>query len=338
MKLAARDAAKLFARPAEGWPGLMIYGADPMRVAAMRAEAVAALTGPEAEAEMRLARLSAEDLRRDAAGLSDALRAQGFFPGPRAVVLEGATDGLAPLLTAALKDWQPGDARLIVTAGQLKPASALRKLFEGHKTAHALPLYADPPGRAEVEAMLRAAGLSGAEPAAMTELMALAQQLEPGDLRQTVEKLALYRLNDPGPATAEDIAAVAPASVEGAVDDALDLAAEAQAGAIGPMMRRLEAQGVTPVTLCIGAGRHFRLLHAVAADPAGANRHLAQVRNPRARQRIERQARAWGPRRLEQALSLLIEADLTLRSSSRAPAMAVMERTLLRLATLARAR
>lgn len=338
MKLAARDAARLFARPAEGWPGLLIYGADPMRVATMRAEAATTLTGPEGEAEMRLARLAAEDLRRDPAALTDALKAQGFFPGPRAVVLEGAGDALAPTLTAALKDWREGDARLIVTAGQLKPASPLRKLFETHKTAHALPLYADPPGRAEVETMLRAAGLPTIDPAAMTELMALAEALEPGDLRQTIEKLALYRLNAQGPVTPEDIAAVAPASIEGALDDALHLAAEAQLGAIGPMIRRLEAQGVSPVQLCIGAGRHFRLLHAVAADPDGANRHLAPVRNPRARQRIERQARNWGARRLEQALTILIEADMTLRSASRAPAMPVMERALLRLATLARAR
>jgi DNA polymerase-3 subunit delta len=41
-------------------------------------------------------------------------------------------------------------------------------------------------------------------------------------------------------------------------------------------------------------------------------------------------------RRLEGALSLLMETDLTLRSSSRAPAMAVMERALIRLSMMAR--
>jgi DNA polymerase-3 subunit delta len=49
-----------------------------------------------------------------------------------------------------------------------------------------------------------------------------------------------------------------------------------------------------------------------------------------------RQAQALGLHKIEEALGMLIETDLTLRSSSRAPATAVMERTLIRLATLAR--
>ena len=49
-----------------------------------------------------------------------------------------------------------------------------------------------------------------------------------------------------------------------------------------------------------------------------------------------RQAGAWGARRLETALAHIVETDLTLRSTSRAPTMAVMERALLRLAEIIR--
>lgn len=335
MKLRPRDAPRLWSAPPADWPGLLIHGADAMRVAERRAEAVAALTGPDAAAEMRLTRLQGADLRRDPAALADALQARGFFPGPRAVVVEEAGDALAPLVSAALKDWRAGDARLVLTAGALRPASALRKLFEGHPAAHALALFDDPPGRDEVEAMLRAAGLAPPSGPAMADLMALAVSLEPGDLRQTVEKLALYMLGSdraPGP---EDIAACAPASVEAALDEALHCAAEGRAADLAPVLRRLAAQGVNPVTLAIGAGRHFRLLHAALADPGG--RALAEVRNFRARERMERQARAWSPARLEAALALLLEADLALRSGSRAPAMALIERTLIRVAMLGRA-
>jgi len=336
MKLTLREAPRLWARPPEDWAGVLIWGADAMRVALKRAEAVAALTGPGAEAEMRLARLDGAALRRDPAGLADALKAQGFFPGPRAVVLEEATDSLAPTVAAALSDWRPGDARLIATAGALKPASALRKLFEGHRAAHALALYDDPPGRDEVLGMCAAAGLAPPPAPAMDELMGLARTLEPGDLRQTVEKLALYKLNDPAPLTPEDIAACAPVSVEAGLDEALHLVAEGRAEALPPILRRLEAQGVTAVALAIGAGRHFRLLHAQAAEPGG--RALAAVRNFRARERMERQLQGWGLARLESALAMIVEADLALRSATRAPAMAVIERALLRVAMLGRRR
>ena len=45
-----------------------------------------------------------------------------------------------------------------------------------------------------------------------------------------------------------------------------------------------------------------------------------------------KQASSWTTRQIEKALSLLVETDMTLRSTSRAPAMAVMERTLIRIA------
>lgn len=81
--------------------------------------------------------------------------------------------------------------------------------------------------------------------------------------------------------------------------------------------------------LCIGAMRHFRSLHRLAAgaDPGRGGF------NPR-QERMQRQARQWGVNRLEEAMALLVETDLTLRSASRAPAMAVMERALIRLCTV----
>ena len=102
-----------------------------MRVALKRQEVIAALIGPEGEAEMRLSRMSGADLRNDPAALMDAIKAQGFFPGPRVAFVEDATDGLAPCLTEAMADWRPGDAALVVTAGQsldgqIRAAQAVR--------------------------------------------------------------------------------------------------------------------------------------------------------------------------------------------------------------------
>ena len=101
-----------------------------MRVALKRQEVIAALIGPDGPGEMRLTRLAAADLRKDPALLLDALKSQGFFPGPRVALLEDATDGLTDLVAATVKDWRPGDAHLIVTAGGLTAKSTLKKLFE----------------------------------------------------------------------------------------------------------------------------------------------------------------------------------------------------------------
>lgn len=339
MKLAAAELPRSLAGAKTPPVGLLLYGADAMRVALKRQDAATALLGAEAETEMRLTRIAAADLRKDPALLIDAVKAQGFFPGTRGVLVEDATDSLSDTITAALKDWREGDASILVTAGTLTARSPLRKLFESHPSAYATPLYDDPPGREEVEAMLTAAGLTDIPREAMTDLLALSRALDPGDFRQTLEKIALYKFRDPEPLTLAEIAALAPATVAAEVDDVLTATAEAEAQKIGPLMQRLKGQGVTPVSLCIGATRHFRALHAAASDPGGPAAGLARLRPPvfgPRRDRMARQAERWGRHRLEQALTMLIDTDLTLRSAQRAPQMALIERTLIRLAMLAR--
>jgi DNA polymerase-3 subunit delta len=327
-------ALRYLARPDPAHAGMLIHGADPMRVALKRAEAIAALIGPDGEAEMRLARMSGADLRRDPAGLSDAMLARGFFPGPRVAFVEDATDGLADLIADALKGWRAGDAQIVVTAGALPAKSPLRKLFEGHPATVAVALYDDPPGPEEIAAELARAGLARPPAAAEQAIAALAATLDPGDFRQTVAKIGLYKWGDPTPLTPEDVAACAPATVEAEADDLLAAVAGGRVEAIPGLVRRLEGQGTQAVGLCILALRHFRTLHAAATDPVGAEAALSRGRPlpPRLKDALVSQARLWGAEALERALATLVETDLALRSQSKAPAMAVMERALIRVA------
>ena len=329
MKLTGAAAVGYFGKPDPASTGILIYGQDAMRVALRRQEVILALIGPAGEGEMRLTRLQGADIRRDAALLMDAMKSQGFFPGPRVAFVEDATDTIAPAVIEALKDWRPGDAQIIVTSTSLTTKSSLVKIFDAHPTARCIGIYDDPPSRDEIEATLRKSGLTEIGREAMTDLLALAKDLDPGDFRQTVEKIALYKWGDPGPLTVEDVAAMAPATTEAEIDDVLDAVTEGRGAAVGLLMRRLEGQGVLPVTLCIMAMRHFRTLHMLAVDPRGPASF--RVRGPR-KDRMIRLAQEWGVRKLEDAIALIVETDLTLRSASRAPAMAVMERALLRLA------
>lgn len=338
MKLSPRDAQGFLTKPDPRVPGILIYGADAMRVAEKRKTLVAAHTGPEAETEMRLTRMAGADLRKDAAAMLDAIKAQGFFPGPRAVVLDDATDGTTDALMSALADWVEGDAMLVATAGPLTPGSKLRKLFETDKRAFCLAVYDDPPGRAEIEAMLAAEGLTGLPGDTMRDLTALAMTLEPGDFRQTLTRIALYKRGDDTPLSSTEVALLAPQSTEADIDDALHALAEGRMNALSPILSRLEAQGVQPVAVCIGAARHFRVLHALVSDPRGPAQAIGSLRPPvfgPRRDRLLRQAQRWNTKRIEEALRDLTATDLALRSSTRAPTRALAERALIRLARLA---
>lgn len=340
MKLSPRDANAFFRKPDPGIAGLLIYGEDVMRVAMKRQEVVAAIVGPQGEAEMRLTRLVGGDLRRDPAQLLDAVKAQGFFPGPRAVLVEEAADGISAAMKSALGDWREGDAQIIATAGQLTARSSLRKLFEGAKNAYAAALYNDPMGRAEIEAELARAGLKNIDREAMGALEHLARDLTPGDFRQTLEKIALYKFGDEAPLTPDEVTLNAPASIEAQMDEIFHVLAEGRTGDIAPVMQRLTAQGVAPVTLLIMGMRHFRTLFTIASAPGGPAQGIGKLRPPifgPRRDRMLRQAQGWSSARLEEALKLLMDTDLSLRSAGqKAPQMALVERAFVRLAYLGR--
>ncbi|MEM6617822.1 MAG: DNA polymerase III subunit delta [Pseudomonadota bacterium] len=339
MKLAGAQATAFLSKPAIGQAGILLYGADAMRVALKRQALIKALTGPAAEEEMRLTRMTGTELRKEPALALDAMKAVGFFPGPRVVFVDAVGDGLTGVLQAALADWADGDATLVCTAGTLNTRSKLRKLFESDRRSVAIGIYDDPPGRDELEKALAEAGLRDIPSPAMADLMTLSRAMDPGELMQTIEKIGLYKHGDGAPLTSDDIAACLPATADADLDDPVHAAAEGRAADVVTTLRRLAGQGVGATTLCITATRHFRTLHAAATHPEGVDNALAWARPPvfgPRKDRLARQARRLGAARLERALTELLDTDLALRSSHRPPEFASVERAFIRIAMLRR--
>lgn len=336
MKLSGRDAARWLARPGPE-AAVLLYGADAMRVALKRAALVEALAGPEAAAEMRLVRMSGAELRRDPAALIDAIKATGFFPGPRVVLVEEAGDGNGEAASHALAAWAEGDARVVVTAGALRAGSGLRKAFEGARNALAIAVYDDPPSREEIADALSRAGVGAVAPPAAEAIEALSRSLDPGDFAQFLAKLALYKGADAAPVTLEEVEACAPGAGEPELDALVELAAAGEAQRLALELRRIGGQGAKAVSLAIAAGRHFRALHAAATAADGPEAALGRQRPPvfgPRRSRMVAAARAFGPARLESALGLITEADLALRSGGALPGLALVERMLVRIAMM----
>lgn len=331
MKLQGAAAARYAAAPDTAKAALLIHGEDTSRVQQKRAQAVAALAGPGAEAEMRLTRLPASDARRDAAALGDALRSPAFFPGPRVVVVDDATDGMAPMLAAALADWRPGDAHLVMAAAALSARSALRKVAEDHPACVCIAVYDDPPGPDEIAAELARGGLPRPGAAVMAEIAALGRALDAGDFRRTLERVALYKLGDPTPLTMAEVEAVAPLAAGADDADLAQAVAEDRHGDIPRLLRRLIGQGATPVGTVLAVQRVLRAMPGSGAD-AGTLAARGRGMPYRMRDVLAATARNWPSKRVESALAALVETDMTLRSSHPAPDWPLVERTLLRIA------
>ena len=133
MKLTNRDVASFFKSPPKGITGVLIYGNDPMRVSDKRQQLIKSLLGSNANEEMRLARISRENLKKTPEQAIDLCKAKGFFPGERALLIEEANETIADTIIRALEEWKEGDATIVLTAGSLKPSSSLRKFFEQKK-------------------------------------------------------------------------------------------------------------------------------------------------------------------------------------------------------------
>lgn len=340
MKLTGARAAAFCARPDGRKRGALLHGPESTLVALRRRELVAALTEGD---DMRLTRLDAAAAMREPAEIDAALRAQGFFPGRRAVLIEGAGDALARPLGAILPAIGEADAFLVVTAGSLAARGALRKLFEGDASLVAMGFYAEPPGADEIAALLDSAGPAGAlEPEAREALVAAAQTMDRGALVQLIEKVAVYALDREAPVSAAELGELMPQAADSQLDRLVAAVAEGRAEAVGPLMTRLTAAGVAPTAMLIAAGRHFRLLLALAVAPEGVAAAIGRLRPPvygPRRDALAAQARRWETARLEAVARLLFRTDGRLRargaSAAPRPDRALVERCLIRIAMLA---
>ena len=335
MKLSGRDARRFCRAPDTGFVGALLHGPDAGLIALRRAELVERLTEGDA---LRLTRLEGEVARRDPAAVDEALRARGFFPGRRAVVIADAKDGLARPLGAVLGAVTAEDAFLVVEGGTLAARSPLRKLFEGDRRLAALGLYPQAPGTDELRQQLEAAGAAHAlDEAAAAALAAAAAEIDAGATQQLIEKIAIFSLDAERPLSPEELAPLLPQAADADLDRLIDTVADGRVAEIGPLIGRLAAGGVQPVRILIATGGHFRRLLAVASAGGGAEQALGRLRPPvfgPGRDAMMRQVRLWGAPRLERAVRMVFETDRSLRSPGDRPDRAIVERTLIRLAMM----
>ena len=336
MKLTSRDLISFFNSPPKGVAGILIYGNDHMRVADKRQKLIHSLLGPKADEEMRLARVSRENLKKAPEQAIDLCKAQGFFPGQRALLIEQANETITDIIIKVFDVWKDGDATLIVTAGSLKPTSSLRKYFEQQKNTFSAPVYDNPMTRAEIEKMISDSGLKNVTQDSLNHLYQTALQLEPGDFKQTIEKIALYKLNDETSLTHQDIRNCIPISNEAQIEEVLAVVLSGNHSKISQIINRLRSQGVLPVTLVIAITRHFKVLFAIATNPQGASAGASAVKPPvfgPRKEKLINQAQKWGPEKIKGAIKIITATDLQLRSQNqKAPQMALVERLFIRLA------
>ena len=287
----------------------LVYGPDAGLVAD-RAAALADYFAGQAKGSTDMVRLDDRDLAEDGARLDVELRTVSMFAERKVVRLAAGTRLDVPSLKALLD--APLEGALVIEAGALRPDSALRKLFEGHATAAALPFYADERTIADlIDAELdkAALGIDGETRAYLTTRLGADQALS----RSEVTKLALYAAGK-GHVSPEDIDAVVGDSAEIAVETFVYEVSGGETKEALRQLGRLATAGTEPSVALSALGRHFTQLHRVAAAMADGGTAEQAVKSLRPRPHFKRErafvahSRRLGARRLLEALPLIQEA------------------------------
>jgi DNA polymerase-3 subunit delta len=345
MKLAGAGVESFLKSPTAAVRAVLLYGPDSGLVRERMNRLTVAVAG-STDDPFRVAEFAAATLRDDPARLADEAAALAMTGGRRVVRLRDA-DGEARLEATVAKAFESffdhgiGDALVVVTAGDVGGRSALVRVFEAAEQGAAIACYLDDARTVEglVRDGLKAAGLTPTPDA----LDYLVDRLG-GDrevTRREIEKLALY-VGKPGAVTEDDAIACVGDTAALALDDLVMAVGDGDQPVVQRVYGRLVDEGASPISIIGAAARHVMRLHETAARVAGGvalDQAMNALRPPpffKVKPRFRAQAARWSAASALQALEVLTEAELRAKSTDM-PAVAIVERALMQVASAGRA-
>ena len=318
----------------------LVYGPDAGLVQE-RAEKLLKTVTPDLTDPFNVADLNEATLLNDPARLADEAAAISMMGGRRVVRVRGAGNDLAEVVESFLDD-PKGDALVVIEAGDLAKTSALRKLFDDHKTAAAIQCYPDSVRDLGdvVRDALRAEGMSIAPDALEDAVSRLGS--DRGVTRKEIEKLLLY-MHGKKQVTLEDVRAVMGDEAEARSESACDAAAGGDLVKLDRELERLWVSDTNPAQVIRSAMGHFqKLLQARESANRGESIDtvMKRLRPPVHFSRqaaFKAQAQRWNTDKLGEALDMLLEAEVLTRTTG-VPPEAVTGRTLMNIAAMAKGR
>ena len=315
----------------------LFYGPDAGLVRE-RAEAIARSVCPDLEDPFRVADLSTAVLTADPARLADEAAQLSLTGGRRVVRVRGAGDTLGKLFAEFLEKG-PGDAFVIVEAGDLPSRSALRRAFEAARHGAAIGCYPDTPR--DLAVVIRETLTEHQITASRDATLFLVEHLGGDRLltRSELEKLALYA-GDGGRVDLEDARLSVSDTAGLEIDDAVMAAAEGDAVTLERVLGRVFQEGESPISVLRALLRHLHRLHLLVTRlSAGANLEvvLRTARPPiffKQQDSFRRQLTLWTEAQLRPQLDRIAAAELNTKTTG-FPAETICREAMLRVAQAA---
>jgi DNA polymerase-3 subunit delta len=141
MKLGYRDIDAQVKKLSPSYLAVLIFGPDEGLVRE-RAIKIAKQISKDLSDPFLVANLNPDTLKSEPALLTDEVAAISMMGGRRVIRIDGAAENVTKAAAAFLEN-PIGDGLVVITAGNLKPSSGLRKLFEKAKNAASIACYED---------------------------------------------------------------------------------------------------------------------------------------------------------------------------------------------------
>ena len=335
----AGQAASFLKSPDKAISAFLFYGSDAGLVST-RARDLARRLAEREDPPGDIISISDNDLGEDPDRLMVELQTAPMFGGRQVVRVSASRLITAARLKPVIEDDRPPASYLIVEAGNLKPADALRKLFEKERTSAAIACFPDTMRDLDalVGEVLRENDLEISREA--RQLLISRLGADHALSRGEVERLALYAHGRQRVEVA-DVDAIIGDESELAVDRIVLAAAAGNSALAVRDCDRAIASGISAQLIILAAQRHFQRLHrARSAMDAGrsldeAVRALRPPLHFRQRDAFSVQLRHWSLPRLTHALARISEMVKSARLKASLETT-LAERLLLELARLAR--
>lgn len=333
-------ADRYVAHPPETLAAALVFGPD-QGLVRERAEALTKSIVPELRDPFRVAEFEEDVLSADPARLWDEAAAFAMLGGRRVVRVRGAGNALAKHFERYLEE-PPGDALIVVEAGDLAKSASLRRVFEGADNAASIACYPDSTRNLDdvVRSALKTEGLS-IEPSALADVVSRLGS-DRGVTRSELEKLILY-VGDEKTVTIDHVRAAMGNESDLRMEECCDAAGGGDFKSLDTALARLWLAGTSPVAILRLALAHFQRLALVRSeydnggDMQSAIRKLRPPLHFRRADSFKAQISRWTESKLEDAQSILYEAEAYTKTTS-VPGEAVCGRALFSVAALARAR
>jgi DNA polymerase-3 subunit delta len=336
VKLGGGQIERFLRRPDPAAAVVLIYGPDEGLVRE-RVERVIATVLDDPRDPFRASELSVDTVRAEPARLVDEAQSLCLLGGRRVVRLRQASDQ-AVAACRTLLALPRIEALVVIDAGELGAASALRRLIEGAPNAVAIPCYRDE-GRdlaAFIDQELAARAL-----AADLDARGYLQEHLGADravTRAELDKLALYLDDAAAPGRRrvglDDVVAVVGDSAAIGLDDLVHGVALGRCRAVERCLERLLGAGEQPVRLIRAQANHFVRLRRLAAEVArGASpaQAIERARPPihfRRKSDVAAALERWSGGRVTLVLGRLLEAEIACKTTG-LPAAVICRHALL---------